>query len=151
MFDWRAYGAGAASGGGERNAKLAQPLGGNQKGTSPGGPKQPFGTCPAEPLSSWMVSQRHGATPIHVWVGSELLEPKELTLLPSYRAPAPATAAWGQPQQPPSIGAAPGWPTSFVLPSRAGDLFAFLLAAAGSPSAKKPPRMLNPGLEAVDS
>lgn len=40
---------------------------------------------------------------------------------------------------------------SSFLPSRSGVLFAFLLAAPGSPSAKKPPRMLNPGLEAVES
>lgn len=127
------------------------PRGETRRGQVLGDPSSHLGHAPLSRCPSWLVSQWHGATPSHVWVGSELLEPKELTLLPSYRAPAPATAAWGQPQQPPSIGAAPGWPTSFVLPSRAGDLFAFLLAAAGSPSAKKPPRMLNPGLEAVDS
>lgn len=104
---------GAASGGGERNAKLVQPPGGNQKGTSPGGAKQPFGTCPSEPPGSWMVSQQHGATPNHIWVGSELLEPKELI-------------PWGTSPCHHGSGAAPGWPRSFVLPSFHPDLGFYL-------------------------
>lgn len=48
---------------------------------------------------------------------------------------------------PSRLGGSPG----MALPPRSGVLFAFLLAAPGSPSGKKPLRMLNPGLEAVES
>lgn len=96
---------GAASG---AKCKAGAAPGGNPEGDkSLGGAKQPFGTCPSEPPGSWMVSQLHGVTPNHIWVGSELLEPKELI-------------PWGTSPCHHGSGAALGWPfhpdPGFYLP-----------------------------------